>query len=86
MVPAGLVSIEQINEHYSDHGLLWVTGRHVFVKRLAPTRPNADHESEIRYLRFAICNRAESLAPPSQYAERKEQIEAARKAMRETSE
>lgn len=57
MVPDGLFGVaasEYVEKHYSDHGLIAVSGRRIKMLRPAPIRPDANHRYEVRYLRFAL--------------------------------
>jgi hypothetical protein len=71
-----VLTVPMLALNLSDHGLLWVEGRRVRIISDAPERERdkVNLESEIHYLRMAICNLHESLAPPSQYALMKDEI------------
>lgn len=61
MVPAGLVSLECVEKHFPDHGLLEINGRRVMTTRFAPMRPEANLRREVRYLRFALIHARSNL-------------------------
>jgi hypothetical protein len=52
----GIISVELVEKHAPDHGLIYREGRAMRIVRQAPKRTNVDKDSEIRYLRFAIIN------------------------------
>lgn len=59
----GVISLDLVEKHRPDHGLLYVRGRKTVVVREAPRRELVDKDGEIRYLRFAIINGKEPYAP-----------------------
>jgi len=57
MCDMGILTVELVDRHAPDHGLLYVDGRSVRVMRPGPKRTAlVDKDAEIRYLRFAIIN------------------------------
>jgi len=52
-----IVTINLVEKHAPDHGLLHVIGRKVVIVRDAPKREMVDLQTEVRYLRFAIINK-----------------------------
>ena len=56
MSEVGVLSVEMIEKHAPDHGLLHVVGRRIAIVRMATRRTVVNDKAEIRYLRFAIIN------------------------------
>lgn len=61
LTPLNLVSIQDVEKHYPDHGLLYLHGKRILVIRDAPVRENPDYLSEIRLLTFALRHINENL-------------------------
>ena len=57
LTPPNLIGDECIQEHYPDHGLLWIGGRGVRIMVQAPRRVELNRDTELRLMRFAIVNR-----------------------------
>jgi hypothetical protein len=49
LCPSGIISVEAVAKHFSDHGLLWLRGRSVHIMREAPNRKDTCHASEVVY-------------------------------------
>jgi len=56
MSEPGVLTPKLIENHAPDHGLLHVVGRKILIVREAIRREIVDHQTEVRYLRFAIVN------------------------------
>jgi len=57
MTTPGIITLELLEQHAPNHGLLVVEGRKVVIAKMAPRQEAINHDAEIRYLRFAIINR-----------------------------
>lgn len=55
-----IISPQDIQKHFPDHGLLYWEGRRIRVMIEAPLRVTPDLASEIHFLRFAIINQKSS--------------------------
>lgn len=64
-----VITVQSIEKHAPDHGLLHFQGRRVRVVIPAPRRERVDYPLEIRYLRFAIINNKKSHAQVVQQME-----------------
>jgi hypothetical protein len=67
-----IISVELVEKHAPDHGLIYRDGRAMRIVRPAPKRENVDKDSEIRYLRFAIINGKNPFSVPEKQPQQSE--------------
>lgn len=54
LAPADLISVESVEAHYPDHGLLYARGPRIEIVREAPARADRSVDGEVRMLQFAL--------------------------------